>query len=409
MAKKKLNTQEEVTAPLRIRLFGRLELENQWGRAAEDTSRPSLSWLLLKYLLVNPDRGVTGEELREAVWPDRGTERAGADRVRLHRLRKALEPLHLDGQNGLVLFHTATYQINPDCDVTFDTDELAELLARLRTIPADDPVGLELCGQGLELFQGPLLACTGPAPWVERLRGVYRDRFRELAETTLERMEALGDSGLAELLCRRTAAIAPEDRELCGAVERYLVREKKKSALGRFVNYLASNRYLDTEEEMDMKNKFDLPLPKVTSPYEVNVRLFGQLELENQWGRAAENPSHPSYSWSLLKYLLVNAGREVPLEELLDTVWPDDPDINTGYAANIRLRRLREALAPLRLHGKTGLVLYENGRYALNPDYSLRTDAGEVFDLLAAEGDALSSPDTQPVEQTEGHRGASSP
>ena len=66
MAKKKLNTEQEVTAPLRIRLFGRLELENQWGRAAEDTSRPSLSWLLLKYLLVNPDRGVTGEELRAA-------------------------------------------------------------------------------------------------------------------------------------------------------------------------------------------------------------------------------------------------------------------------------------------------------------------------------------------------------
>ena len=140
-----------------------------------------------------------------------------------------------------------------------------------------------------------------------------------------------------------------------------------------------------------MKNKFDLPLPKVTSPYEVNVRLFGRLELENQWGRAGENPSHPSYSWSLLKYLLVNAGREVPLEELLDTVWPDDPDINTGYAANIRLRRLREALAPLQLHGKTGLVLYENGRYALNPDYDLRTDAEEVSDLLAAEGDAVSA------------------
>lgn len=247
MAKKKLNTQEEVTAPLRIRLFGQLELENRWGRVAEDTSRPTLSWLLLKYLLVNPDRGVTGgelreavwpdrgvtgEELREAVWPDRGTERAGADRVRLHRLRKALEPLHLDGQNGLVLFHTATYQINPDCDITFDTDQLAELLARLRSVPTDDPAGLELCGQGLELFQGPLLACTGPAPWVERLRGAYRERFRELAGTTLGRMEALGDSGLAELLCRRTAAIAPEDRELCGAVERYLVREKKKSALG---------------------------------------------------------------------------------------------------------------------------------------------------------------------------------
>ena len=391
MAKKKLNTEEEVSAPLRVRLFGQLELENPWGRVVENPARQSLSWLLLKYLLVNPDRGVTSEELCEEVWTDRETERAGADRVRLHRLRKALEPLHLDGQNGLVLFHTANYQINPECDITFDTDELFEILTRLRAVPADEPDGLELCRQGLELFRGPFLANTSSAPWVDRLRAIYCKWFRELAQTTLERMEAQGKGELSMLLCRRTASVAAEDRELCGAVEGYLFREKKKSALERFVSSISVNQITCTEEGLEMKNKFDLPLPKTTSPYEVNVRLFGRVELENQWGRAAENPSHPSFSWALLKYLLVNAGREVSLEELLGTVWPDDPDINTQYAANIRLRRLREALTPLHLQGKTGLVLYENGRYSLNPDYTLRTDTGEVFDLLSVEGDGVSA------------------
>ena len=204
-------------------------------------------------------------------------------------------------------------------------------------------------------------------------------------------MEAQGKGELSMLLCRRTASVAAEDRELCGAVEGYLFREKKKSALERFVSSISVNQITCTEEGLEMKNKFDLPLPKTTSPYEVNVRLFGRVELENQWGRAAENPSHPSFSWALLKYLLVNAGREVSLEELLGTVWPDDPDINTQYAANIRLRRLREALTPLHLQGKTGLVLYENGRYSLNPDYTLRTDTGEVFDLLSVEGDGVSA------------------
>ena len=139
-----------------------------------------------------------------------------------------------------------------------------------------------------------------------------------------------------------------------------------------------------------MKNKFDLPMPELTSPDQVNVRLFGRLELENQWGSAGENPSHPSYSWALLKYLLLHPGREIALEELLGTVWPDDPEIHTQYAANIRLRRLREALKPLQLQGKTGLILYGNGRYSLNPDYTLLTDTDLVRDLLAAEGDALS-------------------
>ena len=70
MARKKLNRPEEVSAPLRVRLFGRLELSNSWGTVAENPARQALPWLLLKYLLVNPDREVSGGELRGTVWPD---------------------------------------------------------------------------------------------------------------------------------------------------------------------------------------------------------------------------------------------------------------------------------------------------------------------------------------------------
>lgn len=227
MAKKKLNTEEEVSAPLRVRLFGQLELENPWGRVVENPARQSLSWLLLKYLLVNPDRGVTSEELWEEVWTDRETERAGADRVRLHRLRKALEPLHLDGQNGLVLFHTANYQINPECDITFDTDELFEILTRLRAVPADEPDGLELCRQGLELFRGrfwqipvlPLgwIGCgrfiaNGSGNWRKLHSSAWRHRERESYPCCC--------AGEPHLSPRRTGSFAERWRDTCSEKKR---------------------------------------------------------------------------------------------------------------------------------------------------------------------------------------------
>lgn len=393
LPKKKLNTQEELSEPVRVRLFGPLELENRWGCVSESLSRQSQSWLMLKYLLANPNRGVTLGELRENLWPDKsaGDRGESVDRVRLYRLREELRSLRLDGQNGLVLFQATVCRLNPVCELEFDTETLSNLLARLREVPADDSAGLSLCAKALEVFRGPFLANTEPAPWLECHRAAYRHLFGELAWTVLERMDALGDHSLTDTLCRRAADIAPEEEDLCREIAAWLIRQKKKSALGRFVHCLVSEHHVDLETEgSDLNQRLDAALPPAACQHEVNARLFGQVEVENQWGRAAENPSHPSFSWLLMKYLLVNAGREVPLEELLDTIWPEKPNINTDYAANIRLRRLREALAPLNLHGRKGLVLFHNGLYGLNPDYTVRTDAEAVLALTKKQGDITS-------------------
>ena len=106
----------------------------------------------------------------------------------------------------------------------------------------------------------------------------------------------------------------------------------------------------------------------------VLVRLFGALELSNKQGQAGENRSHGSLSWLLLKYLLVNSGREVDEEEIFGTLWPVKPDVGTTSAAGVRLRRLREALAPMGLDGRRGLVQFSRGKYFLNPDYTLWRD-----------------------------------
>ena len=82
---------------VRVRLFGTVELETKRGRVTENRSRQALHWQMLNYLLVNRHREVTWTELSETLWPERKeVEEASAVRVRLHRLRMALQPLGLD-------------------------------------------------------------------------------------------------------------------------------------------------------------------------------------------------------------------------------------------------------------------------------------------------------------------------
>ncbi len=114
----------------------------------------------------------------------------------------------------------------------------------------------------------------------------------------------------------------------------------------------------------------------------VHVRLFGALELSNRRGTAGENRARQSLSWLLLKYLLANPGREVGSDELEEKLWPISSGEGNG-AERVRLRRLREALAPLGLDGRDGLVLYSRGKYILNPDFELLSDEDELLRLMA--------------------------
>ena len=116
----------------------------------------------------------------------------------------------------------------------------------------------------------------------------------------------------------------------------------------------------------------------------VHVKLFGALELDNQQGHIAENPSKQSFPWLLLKYLLVNRGRDVSLEELFETAWAAAKEDNTEGAARVRLRRIREALRSLGLDKENGLIRVHLGNYSLNPNYAIQTDADQLAELLVA-------------------------
>lgn len=236
MAQIKGKTKDET---VRVRLFGAVELSNRRGRTEENRSRRALPWLLLKYLLVNRGREVEMEELSQQLWPGRtGTDAENNARVRLSRLRDALSPLGLAGQEGLVLYSGGRFSLNPEYPLELDSTRFSALVREERAVPEDDPAGLALCAAALELYRGPFLEYTDPAPWFSDYRAQYRKEFRELAGRTLARVRAAGDEDVLDLLCRRAARAAPRDEALQDSIIGYLMDQRRQIELVRHISQL---------------------------------------------------------------------------------------------------------------------------------------------------------------------------
>lgn len=224
-----------------VRLFGKFEIENKWGRIDQPRANRAGSWMLLKYLLSNTGREVSQEELLDAILIGGAAGDTEINtRVRLTRARKALEPLRLnDTKKGLVLFSCGKYSINPEYDIYSDEAHFLELKRRIKTISLNDPTGVELCIEAIELFRGPYLDDVHTRPWIDAYRQTYANEFTAMAFDALSRVEALGDTRVILPLCRRAVSVAPASEELHKAIVKYFVEQKEEIELLRYISQLA--------------------------------------------------------------------------------------------------------------------------------------------------------------------------
>ncbi len=224
-----------------VRVFGEVEIENRHGRIRDSATRPeALTWLTLKYLLVNSNRDVEMDELldmsffnKQVTMPD------GALRTRLSRTRALLKPLKLNHLQGLLLFGVNKLRINPDYSVISDEQAFNTLMWRLKKTADDEPKGLELCTEALEIMRGVYMGYTVSVDWLEAQQKYYREELVRLCFDTLSRMRALGDDSACGLVWRRAMAIAPEAEGLHKAVISFMVERGLELELLRYVSQLA--------------------------------------------------------------------------------------------------------------------------------------------------------------------------
>ncbi len=128
--------------------------------------------------------------------------------------------------------------------------------------------------------------------------------------------------------------------------------------------------------------KFNDIKPAELAENELLVRLFGDVELENKWGRVTDAGARPhALTWLTLKYLLVNSNRDVDVEEIMSMSYEGKSVTVPEGAMRTRLQRTRGILKPLGLSDMHGLILHNEGKIRINPDFTLISDE-KVFERL---------------------------
>lgn len=363
-----------------VRLFGALELKNQHGCLVEKQGEKPYLFSLLKYLLLEPHREADQEEVLRLVWADKNVA-SGAIRVRLLRLREMLESLQAEGGKSLITFKAGKYGLEPTYLLRFDTDAFITLLKTIDTLPLNEPESLRLCQEALELFHGPLMEYTEDTAWLVGYRAYYKQEFVRLGHQTLSRMRAQNDTSIVKLLCARAIRIAPEDEALQKEIISFLADKQMDEELTQHMRLLEQTPqavWLKTTEQSSPGTEIETS-PLSIGKTEVLVRLFGDVELRNQHGHIVENRSRTPLL--LLKYILLKYPRNVTMDEVIQ-LWPvSKAGVNPESTVAVRLRRAREALRPLNLDTKKGLICYHDETFFLNPTYTLKRDIDDFEDL----------------------------
>ncbi|MCL1906205.1 MAG: winged helix-turn-helix domain-containing protein [Clostridiales bacterium] len=106
-----------------------------------------------------------------------------------------------------------------------------------------------------------------------------------------------------------------------------------------------------------------------------------------------EEVSRSHKMWNLLAYLIIHRNRNVPQEELIEVLWPEDNSQNPGNALKTLLYRTRATVLPL-LGDELQLILSQRGSYSWNHTLTCDVDA-EDFAVLARQASNRSLSDEE--------------
>ena len=194
---------------MRFRIMGPLEVLTPDGWAAISAAK----WRsLLACLLVRPGQLVPTETLMFELWGDKPPSTANnMVSIYVHRLRKEV----LGDTAGRVLVHRAPgylLRVSPG-DVDFEVFTALAANGRAALASADPERAVQLLGEALGLWRGPLLADVQPSPLLDSYAGHAAELWLDTTELRIE----------ADLACGRAGQVVTELR---GLVARHPLRER---------------------------------------------------------------------------------------------------------------------------------------------------------------------------------------
>ena len=172
----------------KVNMLGQFSIAQEGGPIVEPSlkGKPRKLWLLVAYLIVNRERGVTANELIELFFPGSESDNPLATlQNNISRARASLEKYGISDTKALITFKEGLYTWSAPTVTDFETFD------RAVTYHECMPEGELSADEGLriiDLYTGDFLPEAASEKWVMSYNAHYRSEYLNLCAVTAERL-----------------------------------------------------------------------------------------------------------------------------------------------------------------------------------------------------------------------------
>lgn len=237
MEKKNLAKMKENHSALKIRMFGKFQIENDNGMLNKENMRSEMLTRLLAYMVSHREKDMTAQELIDVLWPDDQSDNpSGALKNLMYRLRKLMNRTW--GEDGrYIITGRGAYQLNPELVVHVDIEEFEECCRQV--FNSEDPAVQQENGKkAVELYQGMFLSELSSEYWVISIATYYHSIYLTMVKKLAALLEKEKQFTDVEEICAKAIQIEPLDEEIHCFLLRAMIADNKQK--------LASDHYKET-------------------------------------------------------------------------------------------------------------------------------------------------------------------
>ena len=128
------------------------------------------------------------------------------------------------------------------------------------------------------------------------------------------------------------------------------------------------------------------------TPQTLAIRMFGEFSIRYGDRELAGNIGRSKKVWALVEYLLANRGKEIPLDRMMEELWPEEEYDNPFHILKNLVYRARMALKTLCGEDDVEFISFEHNCYTWNMSIPCRVDA-ELFDAYWQKSKTAADPD----------------